>query len=246
MRFTERSAANEFLRAQNRRLYDLGAREMRRLMESLTDEERAARNACCPAWSNQDVVAHHIHFTGADDVPDSIMMALRETTQAAYDATRAERDGWTAAGVEARRDRSLQELWDEWDSLRDQNPDAFFPTVDLTMHLFDIEESLGRTDKTRTELAFDALLGYVTWFLVDKVDTAGQALNLEPTDVDHTLAFFDDAPIVTGSSYDLLRCVGGRRTRAQADHLLDWGDTPTEARDLLSVYTWPADSGVPA
>jgi uncharacterized protein (TIGR03083 family) len=241
VRFTTRDQANDFLRSQNREICDEGMRIMRSLVDSLTPEELAARNTCCPEWSNQDVVAHHIHFAGAETFPDTILTALREPDQAAYEASLQERDGWTGAGVAARRGRSLRELWDEWDAIREANPDEHYPTVDLTMHLFDIEESLDRVDRERPELAFDALLGYVNWFLVDKLRAAGEELTIRPTDIDHEIAFFDDAPAVSGTAYDLLRCVGGRRTRAEADTLLEWGSTSEQARSLLSVYTWPTD-----
>lgn len=241
MRFTDRDRTNDFIRAHNHRLYRDAMGRMRRLVESLTAEERAARNSCCPEWSNQDVVAHHIHFMGADDIPEAIMTALRKTDQDAYDATRAERDGWTGAGVDARRHRTVEELWDEWDATLAAHPGAHYSTVDLTMHLFDIEESLGRTGEDRAELAFDALLGYANWFLADKLRAGDESLVLQPTDIDHTIALTGEGPVVTGTAYDLLRCVGGRRTRAEADAVLDWGGAPEAARELLSVYTWPAD-----
>lgn len=240
MRFTTRDQANESLRGQNHRIYAEGMAAMRSLVDSLTVDELAATNTCCPAWSNQDVVAHHIHFTGADDVPEAIGLALRETDQDAYDATRAERDAWTGRGVEGLSGRTVPELWDQWDAALVKRGDGHRPAIDLTMHLYDIEESLDRIDTSRTHLSDDALLAYATWFLSYKLETARQPLTLRSTDSDLEIAFFGDAPVVSGTSYDLLRCVGGRRTRAQADVLLDWDASSERARSLLSVYTWPS------
>ncbi|MEJ7801367.1 MAG: maleylpyruvate isomerase N-terminal domain-containing protein, partial [Ilumatobacter sp.] len=53
-------------------LYVAGKRQMARVASRLDDEQLRVTCPSCPAWSNQDVIAHHIHFLGAmidDDVP---------------------------------------------------------------------------------------------------------------------------------------------------------------------------------
>lgn len=40
---------------------------------------------------------------------------------------------------------------------------------------------------------------------------------------------------LTGTSYDLLRTIGSRWTRAEADRVIDWGNTPDATRGMLPV-----------
>lgn len=44
--------------------------------------------------------------------------------------------------------------------------------------------------------------------------------------------------VVLGDSYDVLRCLVGRRTRPDADAMLKWGETIGETRDGFSVFGW--------
>lgn len=48
-----------------------------------------------------------------------------------------------------------------------------------------------------------------------------------------------DATPLTGTSHDLLRTIGSRRTRTEADRVIGWGNTPDATRGLLPVYGWP-------
>ena len=48
----------------------------------------------------------------------------------------------------------------------------------------------------------------------------------------------DGSAVVRGDTYDLVRCLVGRRSRAQADAVLNWGDTTEETREHFAIYGW--------
>ena len=113
-----------------------------------------------------------------------------------------------------------------------------FITLDLTMHLFDIRETLGDHRGRTSALVVDSLEGYYWFNLVPRLAHAGLSVSLACSEPSLSLET-DGAPTMYGCAYDVLRSLGGRRTRDQADRLLDWGTVPAEARDLFSVYGWP-------
>ena len=189
------------------------------LVTSLDDDELARTCEACPAWSLQDVLAHHVHYLGAvvaGQVPDAMYAALGGSDAEERAAAGTERDDWTQAGVEERRGRSVAELLAEWDEVvASMDERAAHTSLDLTMHLFDVRETLDDPTGQTSALVADALAGYYWFSLVPRLDAAGQSVTLTGTDLDLGLETAG-APIVAGRAYDLLRCVGGRRTRHEA------------------------------
>lgn len=205
----------------------------------LADLNRTCR--ACPAWSIQDVVAHHVHVTGeyirGTFAEEAYVAIVGEQSQRA--AAAAARDVWTEGGVLARRDLDLAAVFAEWDALVERMDDRTAGIgLDLVMHLDDIAETLGATDPSASELSEDALGSWYHAFLVPRLTPTGAGIDLVATDTGRRWSDGGDNPAVAGPAYDLLRAVGGRRTRSQADASLDWGDTPEEARALLAVYGW--------
>lgn len=226
-------------------LYRLAMQRTEALLATLDDAELDRTCQACPLWSIRDVVAHHVHYLGAvvaDDVPREMYLALGGTESRRVEAGRT-RDEWTQAGVQTRRGRPLADVLVEWTAIVDtMAPSAAGSVLDLTMHLADIHETLGTGERPDQPLVDDALAGYVHFFLTPRLSNArALPLRLVCTDTGAELAGDGDGrgTKVRGSSYDLLRVVGGRRTRADADAALDWCDTSPEARDLVSLYGWP-------
>ncbi|MEX2628040.1 MAG: maleylpyruvate isomerase N-terminal domain-containing protein [Ilumatobacteraceae bacterium] len=221
------------------------------VVRPLPPEELDRTCAACPAWTIRDVVAHHIHFVGAfvdRSVPAAIYTALIGATDDERRRAAIARDEWTQAGVEARRGLDLHELVAEWDSITacmdDRGARAL---LDLTMHHGDIVESLtGASGSIDVEMTQDALTTYARHFLAPRLSAAGRALGLRCADTGEHLGPGDPAPTVSGTTYELLRTIGGRRTRAEADDRLDWGGTDEPTRDLFSVYGWPCHAAFPA
>ena len=119
-------------------LYAEGRKRITELLEGVSDEEAKTAVPTCPQWSVHDVAAH-LAGTCADVLSGNL----------AGVAT----DPWTAAQVEARRDKSLAEIVAEWNEVAPQ-VEAFannFPgrvgeqwVLDMTTHEHDVRLGLGR------------------------------------------------------------------------------------------------------
>lgn len=223
-------------------LYRIAKRQMIRVAHMLDDEQLASTCPSCPAWSNQDVIAHHIHFLGAaidDDVPREVVDAIGDGDEAARIAAGKVRDTWTQAGVEARRSRTLDELIVEWNERVAGMPPEVTPTVDAVVHLGDVLEAVGERRGLDTVLVEDSLRFYYEMTLADRLAVDGAAVTLRCVDTSIRIGTAVGAPEISGTGYELLRAIAGRRTRAEADDALDWGGAAESTRRLFSAYGWP-------
>jgi uncharacterized protein (TIGR03083 family) len=223
-------------------LYLMGKQMTVDLLSRLDDDALDTTCLACPAWSIRDVIAHHVHYLGAcatGGVPHSMQDALMGDDPARLSATEA-RDQWTEAGVQRRRELTMRSVLLEWDEIVASMPDhAALAVLDLTMHLADIKETLGdETDRT-SPLIEEALAGYYHFALATQRSHVQTSVALHCTDSGTELVTDEGSAVVSGSAYDLLRAVGGRRSRHDADRTLDWGDASETVRDHFSVYGWP-------
>jgi uncharacterized protein (TIGR03083 family) len=213
------------------------------LITRLSPEDLDRTCLACPAWSLRDVVSHHVHVVREflnGNFPSSAITALVAEDDDVRQQAGDERDEWTQAGVEARRATTMNGVLDEWREIAARMNDESAGTIlDLTMHLYDMRETLGDTTERTSPLIDDALARYYHWFLIPRLASGTVTVNLRADDTHLSLISDPQAPTVTGSAYELLRAVGGRRTRSQADATLDWGDTGESVRELFSVYNWP-------
>lgn len=224
-------------------LYALAKRQTVDLVLKLDEATLARTCVACPKWSIRDVVAHHVHFLGAfisKEVPSSTFQALLEPENAIREVAARQRDEWTETGVTARREISFANVLVEWDQLvANMPPTAAGVAMDLTMHLADIQETLGGDRQIHQSLIADALRSYYEWFLIPRFVAADvPTLGLICTDTHQEIRSATTSSMVAGSSYELLRSIGGRRSRLQVDLALDWQDTPEATRELFSVYGW--------
>lgn len=223
-------------------MYIVAKRHMERVANRLDDEQLRQTCPSCPAWSNQDVIAHHIHFLGAvidNDVPSEVFRAITDTDEAARSAAGNARDEWTEAGVDARRGRTLDQLIDEWNRHIATMPPEVHPTVDVVVHLGDVLEALGERRGFDTALVEDSLRKYYDMTLADRIAVTGDAVTLRCVDTGVRIGAASGQPEIAGTAYDLLRIIAGRRTRVEADDALDWGGAPESTRRLFSAYGWP-------
>lgn len=223
-------------------LYCYGKKMTVDLLATLDDHALATTCVACPAWSIRDVIAHHVHYLGAcatGSVPHQMQDALMADDAARRRAAWA-RDEWTEAGVRQRRALPMASLLLEWDDIVASMPDhAALAVLDLTMHLSDIKETLGdETDRT-SPLIDEALAGYYYFALATQLAHVDTSVALRCTDRGTELVTDEHSAVVSGSAYDLLRTVGGRRSRDEADRILDWGDASGAVRERFSVYGWP-------
>lgn len=126
------------------------------LMTSLSAEQLATPTISCPAWTVQDVFAHHVGVLA--DIHSNNLTELGDPTRL-LDQWRdpevaLDRDAMTARQVEERRGRSVAELLDEWGRAAAAlaggplpgDPTGMLPFVavnDVVVHEGDIREALG-------------------------------------------------------------------------------------------------------
>src|SRR3989442_3328964 len=174
------------------------------------------------AWSPKDVVAHLVGVV-ADITGGNLEGAGSES--------------WTAAQVEARRDRSLDELLAEWaeraatvEAFLDQAPPDMSAILisDCYAHEQDIRGGTGRPGARHDPallVALDFQVDNLAWRLKER---GLPGLKLRAGDrVWATATFGVGATVTAPDPFELLRCLHGRRSRAQLA-ALEWEGDPPE------------------
>jgi uncharacterized protein (TIGR03083 family) len=193
--------------------------------------------ATCPQWTVKDVLAH---VTGvcADVLAGNIEGAAT--------------DPWTAAQVEQRRERTVDELLAEWEEVGPpvaQMADQFGPAghqllFDLTTHEHDLRAALGRPGARDVEAVADGLRFVTTGLVAGAIDGRGLApLELVTEAGTFTVGSGDPAPVrVEASAFELLRALSGRRSEAQI-RAYAWSDDPSPYLPAFvgGPFTMPAD-----
>jgi uncharacterized protein (TIGR03083 family) len=192
------------------------------LVADLDGDTAAARMVpATPAWTVHDLLAH---LAG---VPVDV---------AAGRTPGRDLDSWTAAQVDARRDRTVPELVAEW---RDAWP-RFAPLLgflaeaeplrasqvlfDTLSHEQDLRGALDRPGARDAE-GWDLAWGFLT-AMVTRIRDRAQvgSLLLAPTDADPVVAGTGE-PVATirATRFDLCRAIAGRRSPAQ---IASWCEAP--------------------
>ena len=179
------------------------------LGRTLSPEQASAVVPACPSWSVKDVYSH---------------MAGNAADILAGNIAEAGTDPWTAAQVEARRDRSLAEVLDEWDRLGPQVEDALKALedmidprliVDQWTHEQDLRGAVGRPGGRDSSTA-----RWCAGRLTRGFEGRARAAGLQPLTVD----FGDEqvhpkegspAGTVAVDRFEFVRAGMGRRSRAQ-------------------------------
>lgn len=174
----------------------------------------------CPSWRVHDLVAHLAGVV--DDVTGGRLEG-------------AGTDPWTAAQVEARRDRPLADVLAEWNAQAETLEgvlDSFGPAghqlvMDAASHEHDLRGALGAPGE-RSSDAVAIGLGWLVPAFQGAAAAAGRpGLRVVATDRDGTTWEPDGRPAVAtvrASSFDLLRALSGRRTEAEIRSLSWDGD----------------------
>jgi hypothetical protein len=198
--------------------------------------------AACPDWSIKDTLAHHIHAQRSlvdSTFPPDAMTAITSADPDERAEAGDVRDRWSAAGVRARSDRTVDELLDEWDHVEESlaNSEAIVLVADLTVHFDDIRETV-EGPVARVGVDIPHTLGRYHHFQTIRYRAMdAPSVDLECVDTGERLGDGSSA-VVRGDSYDLVRCLVGRRRRAEADEVLDWGDTTEETKKHFATYGW--------
>lgn len=213
------------------------------LMTSLSSDERARHTIACPAWTVQDVFAHHIGVLAdvlAGDLhelgsPHRLLDQWRDPEVA------RDRDAMTARQVEERRGRSVDELSDEWRRTTTElapmlaggkplpgDPAGMLPFVvvnDVVVHEGDIREALGLDVAPEVSATAISLASYGVTF-----DRRLRQLNLPAVAFAYdgkTRQFGEGEPAATVSAdrTTLVRMLASRLTPDEI-RALEWSGEP--------------------
>lgn len=182
-----------------------------------------------PEWTVKDVVAHLAGVCG-----DILAGNLEGVTT----------EPWTAAQVEARRDRNLDELVAEWEKASAEIEPIVdvFPgrsgqqfVMDVVTHEHDLRNALGRPgerDSAPASIAVDFAVG--SW-LHYGVKAAGlPAIVVDAGERQWTAGEGDPAVTLRTEPFELMRAVTGRRSIEQI-RSMDWTGDP---EPYLQTFAW--------
>jgi uncharacterized protein (TIGR03083 family) len=195
------------------------------LVTSLSDEDAATPVPTCPRWTVHDVVAH------ASGVVDDVMNGRLDGVAS---------DPWTAAQVDARRDKTIAEMIAEWeanapgfegllDSIGDPGRQA---VADVVTHEHDIRTALGQAG-ARDSDAVAIGFGFMAHAFVDALALEGVSLRVEATD-GSAFGQPDAAATLRGAPFELLRAMTGRRSVAQLRDM-EWAGDPDRVLASFAV-----------
>lgn len=199
---------------------ELYAEGRERIIELVADADPDVPVPTCPRWTVKDVLAH------VAGIPADILAGRLDGV-----AT----DPWTQAQVDARADRTIAEISDEW---RETGPqidamvDSFGPTgaqllFDLTTHEHDIRLALGRPGARDAKVLAVANDFTITHLHSQRVSAAGPgALEIRSGDQSWTVGEGEPVATLTAEPFELMRALSGRRTPEQIA-AMDWTGDPT-------------------
>jgi uncharacterized protein (TIGR03083 family) len=211
-----------------------------RVRAVVSDADPAALEAAAPAtpeWRVRDVLAHMVGVNA--DILAGNLAGVGT-------------DEWTAVQVEARRDRSVDAMLDEWDEISptvEELAPQFGPAVgqwlfDACTHEHDIRQALGASGARDS----DAVALSFAW-AADRFDDVLRAKDAPGlvfrTDGDvREVGAGEPRSTVHATRFELLRAMTGRRSRTQVERY-EWDGTPRpDAFAALGIFTLRTDDFV--
>jgi uncharacterized protein (TIGR03083 family) len=216
--------------------YERKRREVVALVRSLDTADLERIVPASPAWRVRDVLAHLIGITA-------------DLNAGHFGGDEMDMDAWTASQVVGRRDRTLDELVDEWDReaprfveglrLLGYEIGSHF-LADLLEHFADVLHALGRPTIATDEALVAALDFHLDQFH-GRLATAACGARVVIVDGDERFDVGTGEPMasVGATRFELLRAFGGRRSRAQM-RAFEWGGDVDAVLPHISAYGVPA------
>jgi uncharacterized protein (TIGR03083 family) len=205
------------------------------IVSGLSDDQLQAPVPCTPGWTVRDLLSHVVGV--------------------AADVTSGRTEGggsppWTAAQVEARRDRSVKELLDEWaevgpqlEKLLDEVPPVQRTLADITCHEHDLRGAVGQPG-ARDSGNVDFALQMGVAGLGSRITEAGlPALRLKSGNQEWEVGSGEPVVTVTADAFDLQRSLFGRRSLDQI-RALQWDGDSEPYLPVFSVFTPPTEAPV--
>ena len=216
--------------------YEETRKRVDELARSLDEEQLARKMPATPDWSAKDLIAHMVGI--ATDISAGNVEGVGSPP-------------WTQAQVERGRDRTLEDLLDEWGRLAPQisaglnflgRTMAGLFVGDLVTHEQDLRGGVGRPG-ARDSKALEIALDTYAFRFRRKVEKAGMA-PVVISDGRNEWSWGDGEPgaTVAGEPFELLRSLTGRRTPAEMQERLTWTGDAAAYLPLLPMYGIPETS----
>lgn len=208
--------------------YGLSRRRLVNVVTEAGGDVSTLRVAACPAWTVKDVFSH---VTG-------IAVDL-----AAGRFPEGDTQAWVDRQVEERRDLSLDEVIDEWsrvandfESMIAQRPQRWWGlTYDTVVHEHDVRTALGvGGERSSSGVELAARLG----LRLVAADLAARDLGAVEVVIDQeSFRVGEGQPHVTltGTSFEILRTLGSRRTLDEIRSLVSDGDLDVVIAGVLHM-----------
>jgi uncharacterized protein (TIGR03083 family) len=212
--------------------YEQGRLRVCDLVRSLTHEQLATNVPATPAWTVRDVIAHLVGI--AADLNAQVIGS-------------DDPDDWTDRQVRSRQGRPVADVLVEWDREAPRFEDglrlfgyelgAHF-IGDLLQHESDIRHALGLHQIPDDELLAIGFDHYLLTF--DRALRSGGLGSVWASTERGRWHLGTGSPVasVHASSFDLFRCLGGRRTWDEV-RALDWEGPVEPLLDAVSPYPLP-------
>jgi uncharacterized protein (TIGR03083 family) len=225
------------------------------LLGGSSAQELARTVPATPLWTVTDVVRHLVGI--ADDIVEGRLPASFDPAEQWQTPEGARTgDAFTATHLEARRDRQLGSLIDEWEAvsarldpiLRGQQaaPNAVMfievmPVSDLAVHSQDIRGALRTPGDRESAAARIALASYAGGLALRLIARDMPALRIRYDGRERIVGSGEVAATWCGDRFEVLRALSGRRTRAQIV-AMDWEGDPEPFLPLIPAYGERADT----
>jgi uncharacterized protein (TIGR03083 family) len=196
---------------------------------SLSDSELDTRVPACPEWTAKELVAH---VTGV--ASDSLAANIDNLGQ----------PGWTQAQVDERKDRTLEEIVAEWDTITAQLTaalDDLHPTLsaaligDLVTHEHDLKGTTSNTDARDADGVTVATSFYARNFGKRLKDAGLPTLTVEADGNEWVAGREEPIGTVRAPLFEMLRGLTGRRTTDEVKSF-DWSIDAAPYLGLFSMY----------
>ena len=199
------------------------------LVRSMPDDQVATTVPATPKWTVRDAIAH---LVGA---PTDLLSGVFGGPGGM--------DGWTANHVSTRKDKTLDEILDEWAAISPKIEEALDAegsrlvvlVADLITHEQDVRNATGNQGARDTN-GIDWTLQFFTSQIGHRLKKAGTpALRVRAGKDEWLLGDGEPAATLEADEYELVRGMVGRRSEAQI-RSWRWQGDPEPYLPYLSVF----------
>jgi len=202
------------------------------LVRSMPDDQLATTVPATPKWTVKDVIAHLVG--GPTDLLDGVFGGPGGM------------DGWTANHVNTRRDKTLDEILDEWAAISPKVEEAVDAegsrvvvlVADVVTHEQDVRNATGNQGARDTS-GIDWTLQFFTGQVGHRLKEAGApALRIRAGKDEWLLGDGEPVTTVDADEYELVRGMVGRRSESQI-RSWRWRGDPAPYLPVISVFPFP-------